>query len=601
MKSSDPLLTTRPLSIPRGWRLALMVLLGIGLAGCRNDREQALKELERRGVAPVPASVVEAVKSQNAGLLDFLQRAGIKAAVPAAGEPSILHLATERKDWAQAARLLVFCSPEVVNHAGPGGQGALEQAVREDQFALARGLLGGGALPALASVGADALVLQAKADPDLMDRLLAALPPGHEALGSALVRLAAAGDAPRVERLIEQKASVSLVSKDGSALDLACAGGHAGIARDLIKAGASPAASPAALGHAVARKDLPLAGILLEAGAKPGAPLHSGPEAKTGLTAALASGETAMVKLLLAHGADRGICQDHAFSQGDAALLDLLLEQGLQFDRPGADGNPPLVRAAIEGQVVLINKLLAKGAPLDQPGALAQSAYHMAIIHKKSEAVAALLAAGAPPDAPFTKPAPAELLPLFGSDYFVKFFKKDNGLTPLMLAASRGDTAQLRQLLNAGAKRGTQTKDWHRYPVVFACDTANIAAAQILLGRKPEEETVKRRAVISLSRQRVTLYQNDKAVRSSRVSTGKRSTPTPPGKYVITDKQVNWISSIYNVPMPFFMRLSCKEIGMHAGVLPGYPASHGCIRMPKGDVQAFFRLLKIGDPVTIEP
>ena len=66
-------------------------------------------------------------------------------------------------------------------------------------------------------------------------------------------------------------------------------------------------------------------------------------------------------------------------------------------------------------------------------------------------------------------------------------------------------------------------------------------------------------------------------------------------------KQADWVSSIYKVSMPFFMRLSCNEIGLHAGMVPGYPASHCCIRIPKGDVQAFFKLLKIGDPVTIEP
>lgn len=107
--------------------------------------------------------------------------------------------------------------------------------------------------------------------------------------------------------------------------------------------------------------------------------------------------------------------------------------------------------------------------------------------------------------------------------------------------------------------------------------------------------------MVPLSRQRVTLFRNGQPVRSARVSTGKKSTPTPAGKYIKTDKQADWVSSIYKVSMPFFMRLSCKEIGLHAGMVPGYPASHGCIRIPKGDVQAFFKLLKIGDPVTIEP
>ena len=107
--------------------------------------------------------------------------------------------------------------------------------------------------------------------------------------------------------------------------------------------------------------------------------------------------------------------------------------------------------------------------------------------------------------------------------------------------------------------------------------------------------------MVPLSRQRLILFRNGQPVRSARVSTGKKSTPTPAGKCIITDTQAGWVSSLYKVSMPFFMRLSCKEIGLHAGMVPGYPASHGCIRIPKGDVQAFFKLLKIGDPVTIEP
>ncbi|RYD38044.1 MAG: hypothetical protein EOP86_01965, partial [Verrucomicrobiaceae bacterium] len=145
------------------------------------------------------------------------------------------------------------------------------------------------------------------------------------------------------------------------------------------------------------------------------------------------------------------------------------------------------------------------------------------------------------------------------------------------------------------------TKAWHRYPIVFACDNGRIAAAQVLLGRDPDSETERRHAIISLSKQRVSLFKNDVLVRSSSVSTGRRSNPTPTGKFVITDKQVDWTSSIYKVPMPYFMRLNCKDIGLHQGVVPGYPASHGCIRMPRNEVQAFFKTLKIGDPVTIEP
>lgn len=580
-----------------------ILLLSLALGGCRDSQEQAVKELERRGLQATPVALQEAVKINNSGVLDFFGTAGVKAMAPAPGEPSVLHLAAERKDWPMVGRLLKFCNEELLNHAGPGNRVMLEQAILADEFPLALTLVKSGALPEKAAAGADVLLRRANRDPDLMDQLIQALPPGHEALGPALLRAVASGEKARVDQLLERKAPAGAVSAEGhgTALELACAAGQGEIAARLIQAGAKLEDSPEALAHAVERKDVPMARLLLKAGAKPDQVAKSGPEPATPLQMALASSQKDMVALMLEHGADRGICQDHAFAAGDTVLLDLLLEQGLAFDRPGPEGNPPLVRAAMEGHAALVRKLLEKGAPLDQTGALGQTAYHMAVVHNKTDAVEALLAAGMKADAPFLKPAPEALLPLFGSDYFVKWYKRDEGLTPLMLAASRGDTALMRLLLKAGAKRGTTTKSWHRFPINFACDTVNVPAAQILLGRNPEEEKVKRHAVVSLSKQRVTLFQDDKPVRSARVSTGKKSTPTPPGKYVITDKQVDWVSSIYNVPMPFFMRLSCKEIGLHAGVVPGYPASHGCIRMPRGEVQAFFKILKIGDPVTIEP
>ncbi len=587
----------------RWWSAACFALLLSQLCGCRNPQEQAVVELKRRGITPTPSALVDAVKKNDGLILNFLQTAGVKAAVPEPGQPSVLHLASAMKDWAMVARLLPVSGPEIINHPGPGQEVILEQAILANQFPLANTLLAAGAKPEQSVKGADALALHLAAEPALADRLLDALPAGHADLTPALIRAVSAGNLAGVTHLLERETPATAKSADGksSALDLASRGGFPDLAAQLIKAGAKPAESPSALAAAVERKDLTLARLLIGAGASPNAaPDPTQPEA-TPLNAALASRQLDLTKLMLDHGADAAFCMNFALVQGDEALLDHLLEKGAPVDQPGADGDPPLVRAATAGNAKLIRRLLEKGAPLEQAGAMGQTAYHMAVIHRKKEAMEALLAAGMKPDAPFIKPAPPELLPVFESAYFVKWFKLDDNLTPLMLTAARGDTALVRLLLKSGAKRGTTTKEWHRYPVVFACDTVNLPAAQLLLGRDPDEETEKRHAVISLSRQRVTLFKNDKAVRSARVSTGKRSTPTPAGKYIITDKQTDWVSTIYKVPMPFFMRLSCKEIGLHAGVVPSYPASHGCIRMPRGEVQAFYRILKIGDPVTIEP
>jgi hypothetical protein len=53
-----------------------------------------------------------------------------------------------------------------------------------------------------------------------------------------------------------------------------------------------------------------------------------------------------------------------------------------------------------------------------------------------------------------------------------------------------------------------------------------------------------------------------------------------------------------NAPMPYFMRFS-EGIGMHEGYLPGYPASHGCVRMPKEEAMAFYKAVEVGTPVTV--
>jgi ankyrin repeat protein len=258
-----------------------------------------------------------------------------------------------------------------------------------------------------------------------------------------------------------------------------------------------------------------------------------------------------------------------------------------------------LVRAVLEGKPGLVRYLLDRGADPRVAGTLGQSPFHVAVVEGNRELVDLLIERGADVNAPFGPLVP-EFEERVKSEHFVKWLKRDKGLTPLMHAASTGDFEMVAHLMAKGAKRGLTSRGWKRYPVQFACDTNNLKAAQVLLGRKPDEaEKAGVKVVISLKSQRAQLYKGGKVIRSSRVSTGRRGNATPKGEFVITDKQVHWVSTIYHVAMPYFMRLSCREIGLHAGVCPGYPASHGCIRMPHGEVRAFFGVLKIGDPVII--
>jgi lipoprotein-anchoring transpeptidase ErfK/SrfK len=85
------------------------------------------------------------------------------------------------------------------------------------------------------------------------------------------------------------------------------------------------------------------------------------------------------------------------------------------------------------------------------------------------------------------------------------------------------------------------------------------------------------------------------------VSTGRKGFPTPRGEYVITDKRRHWESTIYDgAEMPYFMRLSGSDIGLHEGVVPRGPASHGCIRLPSASARMLYARMRLGDPVTIE-
>ena len=87
--------------------------------------------------------------------------------------------------------------------------------------------------------------------------------------------------------------------------------------------------------------------------------------------------------------------------------------------------------------------------------------------------------------------------------------------------------------------------------------------------------------VVSIPDQRANVYRNGVIIGATTVSTGKKGHETPTGVFTILEKDVDHHSSIYNnAPMPYMERLTWSGVALHAGKLPGYPASHGCVRMP---------------------
>ena len=106
--------------------------------------------------------------------------------------------------------------------------------------------------------------------------------------------------------------------------------------------------------------------------------------------------------------------------------------------------------------------------------------------------------------------------------------------------------------------------------------------------------------VISLPEQLAYVYRNGVRIGVSTVSTGKPGYETPTGVFTILQKQREHYSNLYdNAPMPFMQRLTWDGIALHGGDLPGYPASHGCIRMPNAFAKRLFGLTAMGGRVLV--
>jgi hypothetical protein len=106
--------------------------------------------------------------------------------------------------------------------------------------------------------------------------------------------------------------------------------------------------------------------------------------------------------------------------------------------------------------------------------------------------------------------------------------------------------------------------------------------------------------IVSIPDQRVYVYRNGTRIAVSTCSTGKPGHDTPTGVFTILQKDKNHHSSTYNdAPMPNMNRLTWSGVALHAGKLPGYPASHGCVRLPLEFSKLLFTITHVGTAVII--
>ena len=106
--------------------------------------------------------------------------------------------------------------------------------------------------------------------------------------------------------------------------------------------------------------------------------------------------------------------------------------------------------------------------------------------------------------------------------------------------------------------------------------------------------------LISIPDQKAYVYRGDSLVAVSTVSTGKEGKDTPTGVFPILQKKQMHHSNLYNnAPMPYMQRLTWDGIAIHAGKNPGFPASHGCIRVPTSFAKKLFAATELGATVEV--
>lgn len=530
----------------------------LSLALLRADHAIARLLLDRGGSPLVPLgkdrrpAPFEAVATGNLPLLELLLAFGLDADLADRRGSSLLAHAVRRQDDGMIAALLGHGAD--ANAAIAPGVSYLAYAAGRGDVRLAERLLDHGADPN----GAD---------------------PGGTGLNRSRNRSGHDGSSP-LARAIEAKQS--------------------GVAQLLLKRGASvPAAPPGTrslLHRAAENDDVAIVGLLLEHGGDIEAPFPDGTRL---IEYAMDTDKGALLRLLLARGADTNGLAARALRLERADTLGEVLAGGASVDAL-IDCQPLAEWAVRNASPELLGVLLAHGADPDAFGREGQSLLALAVALDRPEIVATLADHGAAIDSRVTSPASDEFAALFPTRYARFYLTKDGGLTPLMLAVLRDRQDTVRVLLDRKARLDTPTRKHRTWPLGLAAYKKDVEMMQILLGRDPDPTKQPRRILVSLADQTAALYVDGKVSLKTRVSTGRRGYETPPGEYVITNKHRDWKSTLYDdAPMPYFQRLNGGAIGLHEGAVPNRPASHGCIRVPRGTAKRLFGSTRVGDLVTI--
>lgn len=207
---------------------------------------------------------------------------------------------------------------------------------------------------------------------------------------------------------------------------------------------------------------------------------------------------------------------------------------------------------------------------------------------------------GANPNATIPFPVSDYWKQRYAASKFECYILHEPGTSALMLACADKKPDLIKLLLDYGADRLQKTRRYKVFALQIAARNQDIETMRRLMDITPESEAGRSRIRVDLQNQTATLWRDDKLLLLTFISSGKDSTPTPKGEYLVTDKERHWKSTIFRVPMPYYLRLSCKDFGLHEGHVPNYRASHGCIRLPEKEAKEFFKQTPVGTLVIIE-
>ena len=223
-----------------------------------------------------------------------------------------------------------------------------------------------------------------------------------------------------------------------------------------------------------------------------------------------------------------------------------------------------------------------------------------AIARNDKRRLRAMLNEGASPDSELPFPAPASFKKRYGDSDLGYYINCEPGFTVLMLATMLGQADTVDILLAAGANPWKTTKRDKTFALWMAGRAQNVDIMRSLMKITPDKEASRFRIMVNLSAQTATVWQNDRPGMVIPISSGRQGKETPTGKYLVTNKYTDWKSTKYHARMPYFLRLSCGDFGLHAGVVPGYPASHGCVRLPPEKAKELFAIVPVGALVEIK-